>query len=97
MALLLSSTFSIPAPQSDYDEFYGDYDESVAEVGENSGGNIGDILRSGAGLAGSLFSLFNSKVKFINMLLTDKVMVCRTYFFCTYLSFTFSVDTYNIG
>ena len=36
---------------------------------------MGDILRSGAGLAGSLLSLFNQKVKFINMILTDQVTV----------------------
>ena len=76
ISLVLATTLALPAPQSDdYDDNYGDYDESVAGVGEDTGG-VGDILRSGAGLAGSLLSLFSSKVKFINMLLTDKVMVC---------------------
>ena len=42
---------------------------------------MGDILRSGAGLAGSLLSLFNQKVKFINMILTDQVTVTVNSFF----------------
>ena len=40
----------------------------------SSSGSVGDIIRAGSGLAGSLLSLFNQKVKFINMLLNDQVM-----------------------
>ena len=36
-------------------------------------GDLGDIIKSGSGLVGSLLGLLNQKVKFINMILTDQV------------------------
>jgi len=61
--IILSTSFGLPAPQSDadddYNEYYGDFD-GTSETQPTSG-SVGDILRSGAGLAGSLLSLFNQK------------------------------------
>jgi len=76
--IIISTSSCLPAPQSesesdaddDYNEFYGDFDGSSET--QPTSGSVGDILRSGAGLAGSLLSLFNQKVKFINMILTDQ-------------------------
>jgi len=75
--LLISSSLGLPAPQSslesddDYDDIYGDYDETAPQPTENSGG-LGDIIRSGAGLAGALLGLLNQKVKFVTSLLNDQ-------------------------
>jgi len=61
--IIISTSFGLPAPQSDadddYNEYYGDFD-GTSETQPTSG-SVGDILRSGAGLAGSLLSLFNQK------------------------------------
>jgi len=74
--LVISASNGKPAPQSssadsDYGDDYGDYDETSSQTGPSSG-SVGDIIRAGSGLAGSLLSLFNQKVKFINMLLNDQ-------------------------
>jgi len=65
--IIISTSSCLPAPQSesesdaddDYNEFYGDFDGSSET--QPTSGSVGDILRSGAGLAGSLLSLFNQK------------------------------------
>jgi len=65
--IIISTSFGLPAPQSDsesdvdddYNEYYGDFDGSSET--QPTSGSVGDILRSGAGLAGSLLSLFNQK------------------------------------
>jgi len=61
--IIISSSSGLPAPQSDadddYNEYYGDFDGSSET--QPTSGSVGDILRSGAGLAGSLLSLFNQK------------------------------------
>jgi len=63
--LLISALNGKPAPQSsssdsDYGEDYGDYDETSSQSSP-SDGSVGDIIRAGSGLAGSLLSLFNQK------------------------------------
>jgi len=63
--LSISALNGKPAPQSsssdsDYGEDYGDYDETSSQSSP-SDGSVGDIIRAGSGLAGSLLSLFNQK------------------------------------
>jgi len=63
--LVISASNGKPAPQSssadsDYGDDYGDYDETSSQTGPSSG-SVGDIIRAGSGLAGSLLSLFNQK------------------------------------
>jgi len=63
--LVISASNGKPAPQSssadsDYGDDYGDYDETSSQTSSSSG-SVGDIIRAGSGLAGSLLSLFNQK------------------------------------
>jgi len=57
---IISTALALPAPQSeDYnDDIYGDF---TGEETQPTQGGVGDIIRSGAGLAGSLLSLFTQK------------------------------------
>merc|ERR1719150_1793695 len=73
-ALLLSVSQGLPRPQSASsaaspsdsdsdsaydDDYYGDYDETAPQPSDS--GDLGDIIKSGSGLVGSLLGLFNQK------------------------------------